>query len=144
MNSESKEFREQIRTLERKLGLLKKSSQSLDDGDFSLSLPQCHALVEIGRAHTISLKDLAKILFIDISTTSRTVDTLVKKELVLRTASKVDRRSIDIELTDEGKRLFNQIEESNNAFFANVFENIPINKRDNVIEALNDILNAME
>ncbi|MBU4439706.1 MAG: MarR family transcriptional regulator, partial [Firmicutes bacterium] len=83
--AQPKQFREQIRILERKLGLLKKNNGSYCAE--VLTLAQCHALVEIGRIETISLKELSVILAIDMSTTSRTVDGLVKKGYVLRIPS---------------------------------------------------------
>ena len=137
---DAKQFREQIRILERKLGLLKKSTESNNE----LTLTQCHTLVEIGRAHTISLKDLSLILAIDLSTTSRTVANLVKKSYVQRTPSIQDRRSVDITLTSTGQTLFNHIETTNNTFFQEVFENIPLEKRESVLTALEIILEAFQ
>ena len=141
MENDSKKFREQIRVLERRLGLLSKSN----NGSFScckVTLPQCHALVEIGRAQKISLKELAAILSLDTSTTSRTVDSLVKKNYVQRKESLLDRRSIDIVLTDIGQKLFQDIERKMDFDFAEVFNRIPHNEQENVLHAMDCILNA--
>lgn len=143
MGQDSKTFREQIRILERKLGLLKKNTETLGKGN-AITLTQCHTLVEIGRASTISLKDLAGLLGIDISTTSRTVDTLVKKEYVKRLSSIEDRRSVDISLTDEGISIFKEIENDNNLYFKKVFSNIDPSKQAQIIESLDIILDAID
>ncbi|HEX3075373.1 MAG TPA: MarR family transcriptional regulator [Lachnospiraceae bacterium] len=137
---EPQQFREDIRILERKLELLRKSSDNCSCK--AVTLPQCHALVEIGRAKNISLKELAAILLIDISTTSRTVDGLVKKNYVERTASAVDRRSIDIRLTDCGYRLFQDIEDEMNYQFDKIFSRIPKDEQANVLRTLDIILGA--
>ena len=115
---QSKHFREQIRILERKLGLLKKNNGSCCAA--ALTLAQCHALVEIGRVKIISLKELSIILAIDMSTTSRTVDGLVKKGYVQRIPSREDRRSVEISLTESGFEIFETIESNNDTFFADI------------------------
>ncbi|MDO9492213.1 MarR family winged helix-turn-helix transcriptional regulator [Acetobacterium sp.] len=140
--SNPKQFREQIRILERKLGLLKKNNGSCCAE--VLTLAQCHALVEIGRLGTISLKELSVILAIDMSTTSRTVDGLVKKRYVQRIASQKDRRSINISLSDSGKIIFETIETNNDIFFAEIFSNLPDNEKMPVLHALEVILNAFD
>nr|WP_320025397.1 MarR family transcriptional regulator [uncultured Acetobacterium sp.] len=122
------------------MGLLKKNNGSCCAE--VLTLAQCHALVEIGRIETISLKELSVILAIDMSTTSRTVDGLVKKGYVLRIPSLEDRRSVNISLTESGIIIFETIESNNNAFFADIFTNIPDDEKMNVIHALDVILAA--
>lgn len=143
MPTDSKIFREQIRLLERKLGLLNKGSNN----SFCCSkvtLSQCHALVEIGRAESLSLKDLAEILLLDVSTTSRTVDALVKKNYAKRETSTADRRSIQITLTDLGQKLYQDIEAKMDRDFLNCFKQIPINDRENVLHSMELILEALE
>ncbi|MDD3308149.1 MAG: MarR family transcriptional regulator [Acetobacterium sp.] len=137
-----KQFREQIRILERKLGLLKKNNGSCCAA--VLTLAQCHALVEIGRVNSISLKELSIILAIDMSTTSRTVDGLVKKGYVQRIPSLEDRRSVDISLTDSGMVIFETIESNNDTFFADIFNNIPNAEKMMVLHALDVILAAFD
>lgn len=135
----SKNFRELIRILERKLGLLNKQDQCCSE----VTLAQCHALVEIGRSKTISLKELSNLLGLDISTMSRTVESLVKKDFVFRSPSKVDRRSIDIELTDKGLNIFNQIETKMNNEFKNIFEKIPTEDQSTAFSGLSIIIDAL-
>src|SRR5512133_3813771 len=96
------QLRELIRYLERKFGIL-------EDGELSccgISMAQCHALVEIGRAGSISLIDLAKLLDLDSSTMSRTVNGLVRNEIVERELDPSDRRYVTIKLTSKGIKSF--------------------------------------
>lgn len=137
----SNEFREKIRLLERSLELLKQS-----DGSgccCSLTLSQCHALVEIGRREAISLKELAVILLLDVSTVSRTVDSLVTKKLVERITSTTDRRSISISLTEKGSILFHSIEQDMNQKFHRIFEYIDANQQDIVLNSLQLVIEAV-
>ncbi len=140
-STKSKEFREKIRLLERSLEML---SQSTDTGCCSLSLSQCHSLVEIGRNENLTLKELASIISLDTSTTSRAVDSLVKKGLVLRTPSKSDRRSISISLTEAGMELFHNIEHDMDNKFNSIFNKIDSNQQDTVLHSLDLILTALK
>ena len=135
----SKNFRELIRILERKLGLLNKQ----DGCCLEVTLAQCHGLVEIGRAENISLKDLSNLLGLDISTLSRTVESLVKKEFVFRTQSVTDRRSVDIKLTDKGLELFNDIESKMDDKFMNIFNQISLEDQVTVYNGLNIVIEAI-
>lgn len=135
----SKNFRELIRILERKLGLLNKQ----DSCCLEVSLAQCHALVEIGRANNISLKDLSNLIDLDISTMSRTVDSLVKKEFVFRTQSETDRRSVDIKLTEKGLKLFDDIETKMDDKFKNIFNHISLQDQITAFNGLNIIIEAL-
>ena len=140
-STKSKEFREKIRVLERSLEML---NQSSDTECYSIGLSQCHALVEIGRKGTITLKELASIIILDTSTTSRTVDSLVKKGLVNRTPSEIDRRRIDISLTETGLTLFQKIEHDMDSKFKAIFDKIDSSQQDVVLSSLDLILNALK
>ncbi|WP_160684056.1 MarR family transcriptional regulator [Clostridium sp. C2-6-12] len=135
----SKNFRESIRLLERKLGLLNKQESCC----IEVTLAQCHALVEIGRSKSISLKELANILGLDISTMSRTVDSLVKKKFVVRIPSETDRRSVLISLTSKGLSLFQDIENKMDAKFKSIFDNIPKEDQLTALSGLSIIIEAI-
>ena len=135
----SKNFRELIRILERKLGLLNKQDSCCSE----VTLAQCHALVEIGRSENSSLKDLANLINLDISTMSRTVESLVKKEFVFRTPSDTDRRSVDIKLTEKGLELFRDIESKMNYKFKNILNQISLEDQLTAFNGLNIIIEAL-
>lgn len=129
---EQKQLRENIRLLERKLGVLNDSEMSC----CSVTMAQCHAIVEIGRAGNISLIDLANLLNLDNSTMSRTVNNLVNSEYAKRELDPDDRRYITITLTDKGIELFNSIESGMDAHYLAIYECIPEDKRGQVLECL--------
>lgn len=128
----SKQLRDNIRLLERKLGMLNDSEMSC----CKVTLAQCHAIVEIGRAGSITLVDLANLLNLDNSTMSRTVNNLVIREYVDREQDPNDRRYIVIKLTENGKALFEEIESSMDEKFVNICSCIPESKRNQVMESL--------
>lgn len=135
-----KEFRENIRLLERALGLLKPDSSIWLCKNITLA--QCHALIEIGRKSDITLKDLAGTLQLDTSTTSRAVDALVKKGYVNRIQSQVDRRSIILSLTEEGNNIYGGIEQNMSEQYRQVLDQIPVDQRENVVDSLKLMIHA--
>lgn len=132
MDDEQKQLRENIRLLERKLGILNDSEMSC----CSVTMAQCHAVVEIGRAGSISLIDLANLLNLDNSTMSRTVNNLVNSDFAKRELDPDDRRYVTITLTDKGIELFNSIEYSMDEKFSAIYNSIPENKRAQVLDSL--------
>ncbi len=134
----AQKLRGMIKTLVRNLGLLEKGEASC----CGITLSQCHAIVEIGSAHSISLNDLAELLSLDNSTLSRTVNNLVNQNLAEREIDPNDRRYIKIKLTSQGMETFQSIEESMNEYFQSILESIPIDKREQVIESLSLLISA--
>jgi Transcriptional regulators len=136
----SKQLREMIRIMERKLGILKDNEFSCCD----ISISQCHALVEIGRIKSISLNELAELLNLENSTMSRTVNNLVTKQLVKRDIDPQDRRYVTISLTDDGYKVYEGIEDEMNLYFKNIYDNIPDNKKEQVMESMQILLAVMD
>lgn len=139
MLEDYKQFREIVRTLEHKLGVLQDSEYSC----CGITLAQCHALIEIGRAGSISLNDLSDLINLENSTVSRTVNNLVNGGLAARALDPQDRRYIKIRLTEDGNALFRKIETGMNAYFKEIFSKIPKEKRGQVLESLTLIVDAV-
>ena len=137
---DSKQLRELVRKLERKLGVMQ-------DGEYSccgITLAQCHALVEIGRAVNISLNELAELLNLDNSTLSRTVNNLVANELAKRDIDPQDRRCVAISLTESGLKLFEGIETSMDLYYSKIYQSIPEDKQQQVLESMQILLESIE
>lgn len=139
-DNKSKELREIIRIMERKLGILEKSEVACCGVTFA----QCHAIVEIGRAGSISLNELAEILDLDNSTMSRTVNNLVNSDLTEREIDPKDRRYVTIGLTESGKKVFETIEKSMGIYFTSIYEALPEEKREQVLDSLKILLDAID
>jgi DNA-binding MarR family transcriptional regulator len=134
------ELREMIRLLMRRLGVLEKSEASC----CGITLGQCHALIEIGRAGEISLNELAELLNVDNSTMSRTVNNLVSNELIERVINPEDRRYVKITLTEKGEQMFKEIEENMGSYFKHILEAIPEDKHQQVVESLRLLMGAIK
>lgn len=140
VNEGSKDLRELIRILVRDLGILEKS----DGSCCGVTITQCHAIVEIGRAKEISLNELSELLMVDKSTMSRTINNLVESSLVTRELHSKDRRYVTIKLTEDGEKVFKNIEGNMEKYYDNIFSSIPQEKRDQVLECLELLTDAVE
>jgi DNA-binding MarR family transcriptional regulator len=138
MDPDVSRLREALRLLERMLGIIDDSARSC----CGVSFAQCHHLVEIGRASTVSLNDLAALLDLDKSTVSRTVDQLVRQGLANRQPDPASRRNVRISLTPAGRDLFSGIEADMQDYYSRILENIPAAKHGPIIEGLQMLADA--
>lgn len=141
MESEGSNYlRELLRILLRNLGLLEKGEASC----CGTTIAQCHAIVEIGRGHQISLNELSDVLGLDKSTMSRTINNLVEGDLAIREIHPEDRRYITIELTEKGKEVFKSIEDSMELYYKSILNSISEDKRKQVLESLELLADAVK
>lgn len=140
MNQGSDNLREMLRILVRNLGILDKSDASC----CGVSMTQCHAIVEIGRAKKISLIDLSDLLELEKSTMSRTINNLVDDGYVTREVDSSNRRYVSIQLTDKGLEVFQSIEDSMHQYYGNIFQSIPEDKRNQVLESLEILVKSIK
>lgn len=82
-----------------------------------LTGPQADALVVIGQAEPVALKDLGRVLIAEAGHPSRLVDRLVEAGLVERRAAEDDRRRIELKLTPSGRRLARRVEKTRKELF---------------------------
>lgn len=125
-------LREHLRKMIRYLGVLEKC----DSQESGITIAQCHAVVEIGRAEKISLNPLAELLMVEKSSMSRMVHTLVKEDIAERSIDPEDKRSINIRLSMKGQRLYREVEAEMGKYYSAVYNDIPVEKRSQVIESL--------
>ncbi len=133
-------FRERVRQVQQKLGW----SQRTDIQCCGVTMAQCHALLAIGERKELSIVELARILDVDTSNLSRTLDNMVKAGLLNRIPNPEDRRYVYLSLTDEGKNAFDTIEQLFTAYLTRVFELIPEDKHRQIMESLDLMAGALE
>ena len=135
-----------IKLLREKLRVLERESMGVFDAQqecCGLTLSQCHTLVEIGLKGEISLVELASALDLDASTLSRTIQGMVIIGLVHRTTNEKDRRFISISLTEQGRKVYDEIDAVYNGFLAGVFELLPADKHDRILEDIGLFVEAV-
>jgi len=115
-----RKFRESIRHIERELNI--QSNATCCEG---VTLAQCHTLLEVYSHESINLNDLSEKLFLDKSTVSRTIDSLVKNGTVNRVIPEENRRKVTISLTKKGDGICKQINRDSDAYFDEIIGSIP-------------------
>lgn len=85
---------------------------------------------------------LAAKLRLDHSTLSRTVDGLVRQELLERLGDEHDRREVLIRLTPAGRSLCREIHDGNDEYCRQVFAGMPPSERSEVIRNFEILVQA--
>jgi DNA-binding MarR family transcriptional regulator len=138
--TEAATLRELLRVLIRKLGILERSEASCCE----MTLSQCHALVEIGRAGMLSVNQLSDRLGLDKSTVSRSADKLVLDGLLLREEAANDRRYVSLKLSNEGIAAYNNLEQRMTTYFDSVVKEIDPAEREMVLKGLHVLTTALK
>ena len=109
-----------------------------------ITLAQCQILTELGNTKEVCIAGLAQVLGTDSSTISRTANRMVESGIIDRITNCTDRRYVSLTLTDKGKKLYEHIEDKGNHYYAKVFERIPQEKREQVLESFTLFVEAMK
>lgn len=77
-------------------------------GPLELSLAQWRAISTVRRFGACSMSDLAAFTAVDRTTLTRSVDQLVRRDLMARTTPPADRRQVHLSLTQQGQDIYDQ------------------------------------
>jgi len=77
-----------------------------------ISFPEIFVLRELSSKEEPTMSELGRSISMDLSTLTRTVDKLVKKEFVARKRDPEDRRMVRVALTAKGRRIISRFEEA--------------------------------
>jgi DNA-binding MarR family transcriptional regulator len=78
---------------------------------YGITVSQCYALQALSRKETMTSSELSSHLGLDLSSTTRLVDQLVKKKLAIRQKASQDARIREINITEAGRRMVARVEE---------------------------------
>ena len=133
-----RKFRDLLRSFERELYF-----QNISSCCNGVSLAQCHTLLEIEGKEKISISELAKNLSLDKSTVSRSIDGLVKKGFIHRNIPSENRRTTELQLTEEGIITCENINWNNDDFISNSLEKINEDEQSQFLRLFEKITNTM-
>lgn len=102
----------------------------------NLTFTQFFILDTVARNSTLRLANLHNILLVEKSTTTRLVDPLVKQQLIIREISIEDQRAVILKLTRKGEEVHSKVWECITGFIHAVEERIPVQRREEVYEAV--------
>jgi MarR family transcriptional regulator, organic hydroperoxide resistance regulator len=106
LDRQSSELLGYLDSLFRKLMLPRRSAEeSPDEPSLEISREEIRALIILDSGQRIIMSNLAEALGVPLSTATHTVDRLVAKALVVRNRSEKDRRVVQVEMSDYGRKL---------------------------------------
>jgi MarR family 2-MHQ and catechol resistance regulon transcriptional repressor len=109
-----------------------------------ISVTQCYALETLVEHAPMRLSALAERLFLDKSTTSRVVGTLVKKGYVEQRADAADGRAIALHATASGRRLYRRITEDLVEQQKQLLQDLDPDVRDGVVTVIRRLARAAD
>ncbi|RJP02509.1 MarR family transcriptional regulator [Exiguobacterium sp. RIT452] len=135
------EPREIFQTFTRRFGLLNKNCCSVLDQE--VSLVQSHILFEVSKHPGSAMQEIADSLGMDITTFSRQIQTLIKRELVLKSPSSEDRRIQLLFLTPLGQQVADGIDTEMNAYLEEIFQKMTSFEKATVLQSIELLNDAM-
>jgi DNA-binding MarR family transcriptional regulator len=97
----------------------------------------------VARKKELNLADLHKLLAVEKSTTTRLVNPLIQKGLLMREKAQHDSRAITLILTEDGKKTHQKVSLCLAGFFQKVTQNIPQEKKGQILEAIRVFIKAI-
>ena len=98
----------------------------------------------VAKEKELHMADLHKILSVEKSTTTRLVNPLIKKGLMRRDTAAHDSRAVKFTLTKEGRETHKKVLICLTDFFQRVLGNIPVKKRNEVLESVKIFILAIK
>jgi DNA-binding MarR family transcriptional regulator len=132
-------FRTSVRKFERSLNF-----HNCSDCPFGITFSQCHTIMEMQGKEPRALQDVSYVLNLDKSTVSRTVDNLFRKGYISRIIPENDRRSVNLSLTDEGRKVARNVNEVNDDFFSKALKVIPQKELDDFFRIFDMLAEEMD
>jgi len=126
-------------------GDLLRASQFRDRNEIcchDVSVSQCYTMDALHRRGPLTMGEVGGHLYLDVSTVTRLVDQLAKMGYVERIADPNDRRIVRARLTRDGTTSINRIRGSLLDDYRRVLESVPAGSREDVIGAVELMLNA--
>jgi DNA-binding MarR family transcriptional regulator len=118
------------------------SAESLASVDDVVTPPQLRVLVMIASRGPLNLGAVARGLGVHPSNATRTCDRLVAAGLLDRRDDPADRRNLQLQLTEEGRRLVDGVMDRRRRAIADVLERMPALQRTALVPVLNTFAEA--
>jgi MarR family 2-MHQ and catechol resistance regulon transcriptional repressor len=109
-----------------------------------ISVTQCYALETLVEHAPMRLSALAERLFLDKSTTSRVIATLVKKGYVEQRADEADGRASALHVTASGRRLYKRINDDLIEQQKQLLHDLDPDVRDGVVKVIRGLARAAD
>ncbi len=137
----SQKFRETLGLTYQRVNALQRDEKRC----FGVSLSRCVTLETLLREGPLQVRELAGRLGLDASTVTRSIDGLVRDDLVRRTRDeRGDRRKVFVALTAQGRGLAQRLLRCADEYSDRILERIPPARREDVLYALGVLVQAVD
>jgi DNA-binding MarR family transcriptional regulator len=123
-------------TLFRRLMLPRRTG---DEAALEISREEIRALVILDSGERVMMSSLAESLSVPLSTATHTVDRLVAKGLVLRNRSEEDRRVVQVEMSEYGRKLQEEFRAKRKLMACSWLEPLSTGEREVFLELMSKI-----
>lgn len=114
------------------------------DSFTSLPIVQVRCLAAVADNEGLRVIDIAASTGVGVPSVSRTVETLVRRGLLSRQPSSSDRRAVEVRLTDDGRELLAEANESRRRIIEQATEEMAIEELEQTVRVLADLMKAAE
>jgi DNA-binding MarR family transcriptional regulator len=118
------------------------TARTLASVNGEVTLPQFRTLVVLGEMGPKSVTALAELLDVHASTMTRMCTRLVTRRLVVREPSRVDRREVVIQLSDDGRTLVDRAMKERREAFAASVRSLSDDEQRAIVSALDTLTRA--
>ena len=105
----------------------------------NITFPQMITLHYLSQKHHIKMSELAKILFIKLSSTTVIMDRLVQQKMVERTRDEEDRRVVWMSITPKGRKVISKIMEEKRHSIREIFKALSEKERTQYLSVLRKV-----
>lgn len=120
---------------------LKKQAKEIAED--SISLPQMLILDILNVRKSMRMGELAKYLSVSMAATTGVVDKLVNQGLAIRASSPNDRRVVNINITDKGRKITHKYNQAKQKTIIEIFSGLNEADRNKYIEILRKIVSRL-
>lgn len=112
------------------------AARSLEVSEGEVTLAQYRALDLLCSRGTVRVAELAEALAVSPPNATRMCSRLARKDLVRRSRSAIDRRSVRVSITSSGREVVEKIGEARRLELATIIDKIPLPGQGQLAEAL--------
>jgi len=111
---------------------------------YGLTSVEFRCLRLFGLNEPMNNKSIAEKMNLSPSRLTRIIDGLVNKGYVVRNINKIDRRNMQLDLSEKGKQLVGQLNKAYVEVHKEILENIDESQHQPLLNAMSDMMEALE
>ncbi len=111
---------------------------------YQLTAPQLMCLMAVCEKQSLTASEVARTVFLSASTTVGILDRLENKNLIKRIRDKNDRRIVNVNITDKGRKVTDQSPNLLQDNLANALKDLPDIEQTTIALSLDRVVNLME